>query len=73
MKVWTLFSKDIDPVQLGQIAEEIKVRFMRNPRVVQVRVIGSARRVVKIALDRERLAAHGVSILQAHQVLTGLN
>ncbi|MBL8114863.1 MAG: efflux RND transporter permease subunit, partial [Acidobacteria bacterium] len=61
------------PVQLGQIAEEIKVRLMRNPRVAQVRVIGGARRVVKIALDRERLAAHGVSILQAHQVLTGLN
>jgi len=70
---WTLWSKDASALQLKQIAEELKVRLTRHPRVAQVRVLGGARRVVKVSFDRDRLASHGVSLLQSYQMLSGLN
>ena len=70
---WTLWSAEVNPLQLKQIAEELKVRFTRDPQVAQVRVIGGARRVVKVSFDRNRLASHGVSLLQSYQMLSGLN
>ncbi len=70
---YTLFSKDATPMQLRQIADEVKADFARHPRVAQVTVLGGQRRVVNVTFDRDRLAAYGVSLVQAHQALSGLN
>jgi len=70
---YTLWSADATPVQLRRVAEELKVELTRHPRVAQVTVIGGQRRVVRVDFDRERLASHHVSMLQAYQALAGLN
>ena len=70
---YTLWSKDASPMQLRQIADEVKAEFTRHPRVAQVTVIGGQRRVVNVTFDRDRLASYGVSLVQAHQALSGLN
>ena len=70
---WTLWSDEATPMQLRQVAEEIKAELVRHPRVAQVTVLGGQRRVVRVTFDRERLAAHHVSLLQAYQSLAGLN
>jgi multidrug efflux pump subunit AcrB len=70
---YTLWSKDATPMQLRQIADEVKAEFTRHPRVAQVTVLGGQRRVVNVTFDRDRLASYGVSLVQAHQALSGLN
>ncbi|MCM3875355.1 MAG: efflux RND transporter permease subunit, partial [Thermoanaerobaculia bacterium] len=70
---YTLWSKDATPMQLRQIADEVKADFVRHPRVSQVTVLGGQRRVVNVTFDRDRLASYGVSLVQAHQALSGLN
>jgi multidrug efflux pump subunit AcrB len=70
---YTLFSKDATPMQLRQIADEVRTELARHPRVAQVTVLGGQRRVVNVTFDRDRLAAYGVSLVQAHQALSGLN
>ncbi len=70
---YTLWSKDASHMQIRQVGEELKRELIRHPRVAQVSVIGGQRRVVRVDFDRERLAAHNVSILQAYQALSGLN
>ena len=59
--------------QLRQVAQELKIELTRHPRVAQVSVIGGQRRAVQVQFDRERLAAHHVSLLQVYQALAGLN
>ncbi|MDL2716503.1 MAG: efflux RND transporter permease subunit [Acidobacteriota bacterium] len=70
---YTLFSKDATPMQLRQIADEVKADFTRHPRVAQVTVIGGQRRVLNVRFDRDRLASYGVSLVQAYGALSGLN
>ncbi len=70
---YTLWSTDLTPVELRRVAEELKVQLTRHPRVAQVTVLGGQREVVRVDFDRERLASHNVSILQAYQALAGLN
>jgi multidrug efflux pump subunit AcrB len=70
---YTLFSKDASPMQLRQIADEVKADFTRHPRVAQVTVIGGQRRVLNVRFDRDRLASYGVSLVQAYGALSGLN
>ncbi len=70
---YTLWSESASPMQLKQVAEELKVELTRHPRVAQVTVLGGERRVVKVSFDRDRLAAHHVSLLQAYMALSGLN
>jgi multidrug efflux pump subunit AcrB len=70
---YTLSSKDATPMQLRQIADEVKADFTRHPRVAQVTVLGGQRRVVKVTFDRDRLASYGVSLVQAYGALSGLN
>ena len=70
---YTLFSKDASPMQLRQIADEVKADFTRHPRVAQVTVIGGQRRVVNVRFNRDRLASYGVSLVQAWGALSGLN
>jgi len=72
---YTLWSEDpaTTPLQLRTVALELKTELARHPRVARVLVLGGGRREVLITLDRARLAAHHVSVLQVHQALAGLN
>ena len=70
---YTLWSTRATPEELRRVAEELKVELTRHPRVAQVTVLGGQRRVVRVDFDRERLASHHVSLLQAYQALGGLN
>jgi multidrug efflux pump subunit AcrB len=70
---YTLWSNDATALQLRQIAEEVKTQLSRHPKVAQVTLSGGQRRVVRVDFDRERLASHGVSVLQAYQALSALN
>ena len=70
---WTLWAKDVSPTQLRQVAEELKSELTRHPQVAQVTVLGGQRRVVRITFDRDRLASHHASLLQAYQALSALN
>jgi len=70
---YTLWSYSADPLTLRQVALEVENELSRHPRVAETHVIGGERRVVRVRLDRERLAAHHVSVLQAWQALQGLN
>jgi len=70
---YTLWSRTATPLQLRQVAQELKAELTRHPRVAQVSVLGGERRVLRVSFDRERLAAHHVSLLQVHQALSSLN
>ncbi|HMB54404.1 MAG TPA: efflux RND transporter permease subunit, partial [Thermoanaerobaculia bacterium] len=70
---YTLWSESADPLTLRQVALELKAELARHPRVAAVTVTGGERRAVRVRLDRERLAAHGLSPLAVHQALTGLD
>jgi multidrug efflux pump subunit AcrB len=70
---YTLWSQDLPPLGLRQIAAELRQELARHPRVSQVTLLGGNRRVIRIDLDREALAAHHVSAIQVHQALSGLN
>ena len=70
---YTLWSKDATPMQMRQIADEVRNDFTRHPRVAQVAVLGGQRRVLNVRFDRDRLASYGVSLVQAYGALSGLN
>ncbi len=70
---YTLWSADVSPMQLKQVAEELKVELTKHPRVAQVTVLGGEKRALKVTFDRDRLAAHQVSLLQAYMALSGAN
>jgi multidrug efflux pump subunit AcrB len=70
---YTLWSESADPLTLRQVALEVEAELARHPQVAETHVIGGDRRVVRVRFDRQRLAAHHVSILQAWQALSGLN
>ena len=70
---YTLSSADASPMQLKEVAEELKVELTKHPRVAQVTVLGGEKRAVKVSFDRDRLAAHQVSLLQAYMALSGAN
>ena len=70
---YTLWSTTASPLELRQVAQELRAELVRHPRVAQVQVLGGVRRAVNVRFDRERLVAHRVSILQVHQALSGLD
>ncbi len=70
---YTLWSETAGPLALRQVALEVEDELARHPRVAQVQVIGGGRRVVEVRFDRERLAGHDVSLLQAVGALRGIN
>jgi multidrug efflux pump subunit AcrB len=70
---YTLWSREASSLELREVAQEIKTELARHPRVAQVWVIGGQRRAVQVRFDRQRLASHGVSLLQAYGALTALN
>ncbi|MEE8366871.1 MAG: efflux RND transporter permease subunit, partial [Thermoanaerobaculia bacterium] len=70
---YTLWSQEATPLALRQIALELQTELKRHPEVAQVKVIGGQRRAVQVLFDRERLASHNISILQAYEALLALN
>ncbi|MGB5879103.1 MAG: efflux RND transporter permease subunit, partial [Thermoanaerobaculia bacterium] len=70
---YTLWSSEASPLELRQVAQELKAELTRHPRVAQIWVLGGQRRAVQIHFDRERLASHNVSLLQVYQALASLN
>ena len=70
---YTLWSQTATPLELRQVAQELRAELVRHPRVAQVQVLGGFRRAVSVRFDRERLATHQVSILEVHQALAGLD
>jgi multidrug efflux pump subunit AcrB len=70
---YTLWSTSASPLELRQVAQELRAELARHPRVAQVQVLGGVRRAITVRFDRERLAAHQVSILQVYQALAGLD
>ncbi|MDQ1349682.1 MAG: hypothetical protein QG573_3063, partial [Acidobacteriota bacterium] len=70
---YTLWSSTASPLELRQVAQELRAELVRHPQVAQVTVLGGVRRAVTVRFDRERLAAHQVSLLQVHQALAGLD
>lgn len=44
------------PTELRQVADEIRTEASQHPRVAQAWLIGGQRRVVRVTLDREKLA-----------------
>ncbi len=70
---YTLWSEEASPLELRRVAQELKVELARHPRVAQVWILGGQRRAVQVRFDRERLSAHGISMLQAFQAVSGLN
>ncbi len=70
---YTLWSRTATPLELRQVAEELKVHLDRHPRVARVTILGGQRRVVAVRFDRDRLTAFNVSLLQVHQALSSLN
>ncbi len=70
---YTLWSKTATPLELRRVAEELRAELVRHPKVAQVQVLGGARRAISVRFDRERLAAHHVSILGVYQALSGLD
>ncbi|HSB36553.1 MAG TPA: efflux RND transporter permease subunit, partial [Thermoanaerobaculia bacterium] len=70
---YTLWSKDVPPMRLRQVADELRTDFTRHPNVAEVSLLGGQRRVVRVTFDRDRLAAHNISLVQAFQALQGIN
>jgi multidrug efflux pump subunit AcrB len=70
---YTLWSTSATPLELRQVAAELRAELVRHPQVAQVTVLGGVRRAVTVRFDRERLATHRVSILQVYQALAGLD
>jgi len=70
---YTLWGEQASPLELRRVADEIKVELTRHPRVAQVWTIGGQQRVVRVDFDRDRLASHNISMLQAYEVLRSVN
>lgn len=70
---YTLWGQTATSTELKRVADELKTEITKHPRVAQVWVIGGQRRVVRVDFDRERLASHSVSLLQAYQALRSVN
>jgi multidrug efflux pump subunit AcrB len=70
---YTLWSEDASAMHLKEVAEELKSELTRHPRVAQVTVLGGEKRAVRVSFDRDRLAAHQVSLLQAYMAISGAN
>ncbi|MBU0690761.1 efflux RND transporter permease subunit [bacterium] len=70
---YTLWGEDKTPAELRRVADELKAEVTRHPRVAKTWILGGQQRVVRVVLDRDRLAAYNASILQAYQALSGAN
>jgi len=68
----TLHARDpLPPGALRGLAEEVARQLSDVPSTAQVRVIGGARRTVRVEPDPDRLRARGVSLGEVHAALQG--
>ncbi|MBK6765065.1 MAG: efflux RND transporter permease subunit [bacterium] len=70
---YTFWSTTTSPTELRQVADEIRSEVTQHPRVAQAWLIGGQRRAVRVTLDRDKLAAHHVSLLQAYGAINSAN
>jgi len=70
---YTFWSTTVSPTELRQVADEIRTEVSQHPRVAQAWLIGGQRRVVRVTLDRDKLAAYQVSLLQAYGAMNSAN
>ncbi len=70
---YTIWSTTTSPTELRHVAEELRSEAVRHPRVAQAWLIGGQRRVVRVTFDRDKLAAHHASILQAYGAINSAN
>lgn len=68
---YTLWGEDSQICR--QVGEELKADLSRHPKVAQVWVLGGQRRAIRVTFDKDKLAAYGISLLQAYQAVTGWN
>jgi multidrug efflux pump subunit AcrB len=71
--LWSEDEKQYDDHQLRRIAEELETRLQGVADSNQTSIIGGRRRVVRVELLSERLAAHSVSVLQVARALRASN
>lgn len=63
-----------DPVQLREFADNTLVdRLTQVPNVQAVSIFGGYRRQLQVVVDRQQLAAYGLSILQVRDAIDGNN
>jgi multidrug efflux pump subunit AcrB len=65
----TLWSATLDDAALRRVAEELAARLEPTPDLSRTEVIGGTRREVRVEIDPEGLAAHGVSPLEVASAL----
>jgi multidrug efflux pump subunit AcrB len=66
----TLWSRTADEGRLRRAAEELAARLDAVPDLSRTEIIGGLRREVRVELDPEALAAHGLSPLEVSQALS---
>ena len=71
----TLWSKDNDlgAYELGQVAHAIEQEIKRVPGTRDVYTIGEPRQVVRVVLDPQALAAHGIDLTDLRRALQASN
>ncbi|NEX18204.1 MAG: multidrug transporter AcrB [Halochromatium sp.] len=71
----TLWSKDDDlgAYELGQVAHAIEQEIKRVPGTRDVYTIGEPRQVVRVVLDPQGLAAHGIDLTDLRRALQASN
>ena len=57
----TFHSRSVDPMELRRLAAQVEEAVKPIDRVAETKLIGGARRAVRVKLDPSALAAHGIS------------
>ena len=64
-----LYSDRYSTYELYRVAEEVVDHLQRIPDSARITIHGGQRRVVRVLLDSERMAAHGITALEVAQVI----
>ncbi len=67
----TLYSATASDAELRRVGDEILTRLQEVPNTAVSTVVGGRRRQIRVLLDPQRLAAHGVAPLDVARVLRG--
>ncbi|HEX6202113.1 MAG TPA: efflux RND transporter permease subunit, partial [Thermoanaerobaculia bacterium] len=70
---YTLSSPTAELVAIRRVAAELRELIATDPRVSEVTILGGGEQAIDVRLDREAMASRGVSPLQVHQALAGLD
>jgi multidrug efflux pump subunit AcrB len=69
----TLHSKTVDPLELRRLAAQVEEAVKPIDRVAETKIIGGARRAVRVKLDPSSLAAHGIGADAIATILRAAN